>query len=159
VNPNWQNTTTPPRCQQGSCGSTGYQEQEQKDMNVCSPTYNQTQWVNAGYNPDNCPVTSCNISLTSTNINAGTGYTASYYNNSTGITYNFAVSGATGLQPLGSIPEGVYTLTISTSGTQSFGTFYSGCRFKSQSGTSATFFSVPVSSTGCVSIKIDMGGS
>jgi YD repeat-containing protein len=155
--PNWQNTTTALRCQQGSCGNTGYQEQEQRDMNVCSPTYNQTKWINAGYNPTACPIVNC-IALTSTNIAAGTGYTASYYNNATGITYNLPVSAATGLQPLGSIPEGTYTLTISTTGFQNFGTFYSGCGLKSQSGTSATFFSVPISSTGCLSVKIDMGG-
>jgi YD repeat-containing protein len=155
--PNWQNTTTALRCQQGSCGNTGYQEQEQRDMNVCSPTYNQTKWINAGYSPTACPIVNC-IALTSTNIAAGTGYTASYYNNATGITYNLPVSAATGLQPLGSIPEGTYTLTISTTGFQNFGTFYSGCGLKSQSGTSATFFSVPISSTGCLSIKIDMGG-
>ncbi len=155
--PNWQNTTTALRCQQGSCGNTGYQEQEQKDINVCSATYNQTQWVNAGYNPTACPLVNC-IALTSTNINAGTGYTASYYNNATGITYNFTVSSAAGLQPLGSIPQGVYTLTISTTGFQSFGIFYSGCVFKSQSGTSATFFNISVSSGSgaCNSIKIDM---
>jgi hypothetical protein len=52
--PNWQNTMTALRCQQGTCGNTGYEEQEQKDMNPCSPTYNQTQWVAAGYNPTAC---------------------------------------------------------------------------------------------------------
>jgi YD repeat-containing protein len=155
--PNWQNTTTVLRCQQGSCGNTGYQEQEQKDINPCSATYNQTQWVLAGYNPTACPTAKC-ISLTSTNIFAGLGYTASYYNTVTGITYNLTVSSAKGLQRLGSIPVGTYTLTISKTGFQNSGTFYSGCGFKSQSGTSATFFGVPVSLNGCISIKIDMSG-
>ncbi|MEQ1676217.1 MAG: hypothetical protein ABL876_05940 [Chitinophagaceae bacterium] len=55
--PNWQNTTTALRCQlNGSSQNTGYQEQEQKDMNPCSPTYNQLQWIVAGYNTTACPL-------------------------------------------------------------------------------------------------------
>jgi YD repeat-containing protein len=47
--PNWQNTTTPTRCKTNTqAQNTGYQEQEQRDMNICSPTYNQTQWVQVG---------------------------------------------------------------------------------------------------------------
>jgi YD repeat-containing protein len=154
--PNWQNTATAVRCQQNTCGNTGYQEQEQQDMNSCSPSYNQKRWVVTGYNPSACTVPTC-ISLTSTNIYGGSSYMASYYNNATGITYNLPVSAATGLQPLGAIPRGTYTLTISsTTGSLNYGIFYSGCLKKSISGTSATFYSVPISLTGCVSIKIDM---
>jgi hypothetical protein len=52
----WQNTSTPIRCQlNGSNQNTGYQEQEQIDMNPCSATYNQTRWVVVGYNPTVCP--------------------------------------------------------------------------------------------------------
>jgi hypothetical protein len=57
---NWQNTANV-RCQlNASFQNTGYQEQEQKDMNPCSPTYNQLQWVTAVYNTTACPVTNCN---------------------------------------------------------------------------------------------------
>ena len=38
LNADWQNTTTPLRCQLSGCSYSGYQEQEQKDMNPCSPT-------------------------------------------------------------------------------------------------------------------------
>jgi hypothetical protein len=55
---NWQNTTTPKRCKSGS--TTGEQEQEQRDLSVCSSTYNQTRWVPAGNNIHFCPFcTSC----------------------------------------------------------------------------------------------------
>ncbi|MBS1511069.1 MAG: RHS repeat protein [Bacteroidetes bacterium] len=151
--PIWQNTIEF-RCQVGACGGyTGYQEQKQIDVNWC--TNYPPQWILAGYNPGICPVTNC-IALTSTNLPAATGYVASYYNNTTGVTYNLPVPATTGLQSLGSIPEGTYTLTISrVTGTPVYATFYSGCGKKSQSGTSAIFYSVPISSTGCLSIKID----
>jgi hypothetical protein len=155
TNPNWQNTNTPLRCQQGGCGNTGYQEQEQRDMNPCSATYNTTQWVNAGYNPTACPPTNC-INLTSTN--GLTGYTASYYNTSTAITYNFSVSSTLGLQPLGTVPEGNYTLTISrTQGFPVYCEFRSGCKFQIITGTSATFYNVAVSAISCNSITITAG--
>ncbi|MBL7747095.1 MAG: hypothetical protein JNM19_06680, partial [Chitinophagaceae bacterium] len=53
----WQYTPTAPRCQvNGSNQNTGYQEQEQKDMNPCSPTYNQLRWIVTVYNPAVCPL-------------------------------------------------------------------------------------------------------
>jgi len=55
---NWQNTSTPLRCKAGS--TTGEQEQEQKDVSVCSSTYNQTRWMAAGTNLTACPA--CNSS-------------------------------------------------------------------------------------------------
>ncbi len=55
---NWQNTATL-RCQENAGQNTGYQEQEQVDINPCSPTYNQTQWILAGYDPTACPLTVC----------------------------------------------------------------------------------------------------
>jgi YD repeat-containing protein len=154
--PNWQNTNTALRCQQGSCGNTGYQEQEQRDINPCSPTYNQTQWILAGYNPTACTVPTC-VSLTSTNVTLSTNYQASYYNTTTGYTYNFNISTSSGLQNLGTIPAGTYNLTISrTSGGAMYGTFKSGCKFQSVTGTSATFYGITVSSTGCNSITINL---
>jgi Salmonella virulence plasmid 65kDa B protein len=51
----WQNTITALRCQQnGLSQNTGYQEQEQWDINPCSPTYSQTRWVVTVYNPAVC---------------------------------------------------------------------------------------------------------
>lgn len=52
----WQNTSTALRCQSLNGQNTGYQEQEQKDMNPCSPTYNQLRWLQAGYNTGICPL-------------------------------------------------------------------------------------------------------
>lgn len=56
----WQNTSTPVRCQITGGVNTGYQEQEQRDINPCSPTYNQIRWLQIGYNPTACPPYSCN---------------------------------------------------------------------------------------------------
>jgi YD repeat-containing protein len=156
--PNWQNTTTALRCQQGTCGNTGYQEQEQKNINPCSSTYNSTQWILAGYNPTACPLPTC-ITLTSTNVTNFSGYTASYYNTSSGITYNFAVSTTGGLQTLGTVPAGNYTLTISrTTGAPMYGTFKSGCWKQIITGSAATFYNVAVSSTTCNSITVNIEG-
>lgn len=57
----WQNTTTALRCQLNAGQNTGYQEQEQKDMNPCSPTYNQLRWIQTVYNTTACPLpAACN---------------------------------------------------------------------------------------------------
>lgn len=57
----WQNTATALRCQLNAGQNTGYQEQEQKDMNPCSPTYNQLRWVQTAYNTTACPLpAACN---------------------------------------------------------------------------------------------------
>lgn len=59
---NWLNTTTPVRCKTDANGqNTGEQEQEQRDMNSCSVTYNQTRWIVIGTNTTACPLpSSCN---------------------------------------------------------------------------------------------------
>lgn len=161
---NWQNTNTALRCQKDSLGlNTGYQEQEQQDMNSCSPTYQQTRWIVAGQNTTTCPLPPAEpgpVNLTSTMLPTGySGYTASYYNLATQVTYNLNVTNASGLQPLGTIPEGVYTLTISrTTGTPMYGVFKSGCFKQTASGASATFYNVNVSTTTCNSITIDLSG-
>lgn len=61
---NWQNTTTPLRCKKnGSNQNTGEQEQEQKDMNPCSGSYNQLRWTVVGTNLTACPLpVTCNSS-------------------------------------------------------------------------------------------------
>ncbi|MBL7709153.1 MAG: RHS repeat protein [Chitinophagaceae bacterium] len=57
----WQNTATALRCQLNAGQNTGYQEQEQKDMNPCSPTYNQLRWIQTIYNTTACPLpAACN---------------------------------------------------------------------------------------------------
>lgn len=54
--PNWQATGNV-RCQTGSGYNTGHQEQEQKDNNVYSSSWNTTRWVDIGVNTGACPVT------------------------------------------------------------------------------------------------------
>ena len=159
TSPTWQNTSTALRCQKDSTGQhTGNQEQEQKDVNACSASYNQTQWISVGQNTTACPLPAY-VSLTSTNITGASGYAASYFNTETNHTYTFTVQAITGLQTLGVLPAGNYTLTISkTTGTPLYGTFKSGCFKQLITGTSATFYNVPVSSAICNSITVDISG-
>lgn len=144
--PNWQNTTTPPTCQQGSCGNTGYQSQEQRDMNVCSPTYNQTQFVTV-YNPTACPTSGVNI--TYNNIVNQSGFTALYTNTATSQQYSFSIP-ATGSGVLGCLPAAMYSLSISKPGSMVYLMFSSGCH--NAEGTSAFFGKVSISTCNAVSI-------
>jgi YD repeat-containing protein len=151
----WQNTSTALRCQQGTCGNTGYQEQEQKDMNPCSSTYNQTQWVSSGYNPSTCSASTC-TTLSSNNMVGLGNYIASYYNTVTAVTYNFNISSSSGILTLGNIPIGTYNLTIyRASGLTPTLTFSSGCSFQSIEGSSATFYNINITATRCKTVKIE----
>lgn len=56
-NATWQNTATATRCKKnGSNQNTGEIEQEQKDMNPCSTTYNTLRWIVVGTNLTTCPL-------------------------------------------------------------------------------------------------------
>ncbi len=153
--PYWQNTATPLRCQQNGSGqNTGYQEQEQKDMNVCSPTSNQTRWLQTAYNPTACtPVV--NVSITCTNYLSASGFSAVYTHNTTGQVTTFSIPSSGGLQTLGTLPSGTYTLTISKPGNNMYLIFGSGCNGQTVEGLSATFYNVAVSASACNSIFID----
>lgn len=50
----WENTVTPARCRQVNGLNTGEVEQEQRDMNPCSPTNNNTRWIVTGTDVVNC---------------------------------------------------------------------------------------------------------
>lgn len=99
-----------------------------------------------------------NINLTSTNIVPGylIGYTASYYNTVTGQTYSFTIPAVSGLQALGTLPEGNYNLTISKPGANYQLTCGSGCNGMTQSGITVTFFNISVSASNCNSITLDL---
>ncbi|MGE7776566.1 hypothetical protein ACQKLP_17700 [Chitinophaga sp. NPDC101104] len=57
----WQNTATATRCKVSGGSNTGEIEQEQKDMNPCSATYNTIRWVVIGVNTTTCvPCTGVN---------------------------------------------------------------------------------------------------
>jgi hypothetical protein len=53
ITPDWQNTTV--RCKVVDGQNNGQQEQEKRDMNPCSPTYNQPEWVVMETNCIACP--------------------------------------------------------------------------------------------------------
>jgi YD repeat-containing protein len=154
VTPNWQNTATATTCELNSFGvNTGNVLQEQRDMNPCSATYNGLQWVSTGQNTTQCPVPAY-VNLTSTNTYGSTGFTATYTPGGGGAAYSFPVSATTGLQPLGTVPAGTYTLTITRNGTPLTCLFKSGCFKQMMTGTYASFSGVGVSSTTCNSITI-----
>jgi hypothetical protein len=138
-NPDWQNTMTPPVCQQGSCGNTGYQLQEQRDMNPCSPTYDSLRTIEI-YNPAGCAIGS-GINITYNNLLNTVGFTATYTNSSTGQVYSFSIP-SSGSGVLGCIPAGTYSLSIAKTGFLIPALFGTGCY--SLSGTSAYFNKVIV---------------
>lgn len=160
--PDWQNTNTALRCQQGSCGYSGYQEQEQMDMNPCSPGYmTATRWVQAGYNPTVCTpggggggeyITFSNTLPSS----SSSGWTAVYTNTATSLVYSFNIP-SSGSGTLGCVPAGNYTLSISkSSGFTVFTFFGNGCA--TQSGISAFFASVTVGSPSyCNAVTLEPG--
>lgn len=53
---NWQPTGNLRCAKDAGNNNTGYQEREEKDMESCSATYNQTRWVAYAYNATACPV-------------------------------------------------------------------------------------------------------
>lgn len=156
--PDWQNTITPLRCEVNVLNeNTGYQEQEQKDMNTCSPTYNQLKWLQVGYNATACPPPSApaNVTITGRYYIVIQGFQAQYTNTVTNITYTFSFAATGGLQTLGSIPPGIYNLTISKpSGNNVSLEFDSGCNGMITTGTFAIFYNINVSASNCNSITI-----
>lgn len=156
VSADWQNTTTAIRCKKnGSNQNTGEQEREQKDMNPCSSTYNQTRWIVTGTNTIACPLPSVNVTIKSTNPTPITGFTAKYTNKVTSVVYTFNIPSGGGLQTLGTIPSGTYDLVISKTSNNTNLMFGSGCGSQSVSGKSASFFNISVYTTDCFSIYID----
>ncbi len=160
---NWQNTTTPLRCQQGPCGNTGYQEQEQKNINPCSATYNSTKWVvpvPSGYNPTLCTPGSC-VTLSSNNVTGATGYVAVYTSTTPGAQpVTFSVPATTGVQTMGTLPPGTYNLSIYRNvGMAMYGSFKSGCNKFLITGTYANYSNINVSVTTCNSITVDISAS
>ena len=152
--PDWQNTATALRCQlNGSSQNTGYQEQEQKDMNPCSSTYNTLRWVTGVYNTTACPLPAANVTLTSSNLVGVSGFTAKFTNVSTSVVYTFTVSVSAGTQTLGTIPVGNYNILISKTGNTTSYYFEGGCLFSN--GTSATYNNRSITTTTCKSILID----
>jgi hypothetical protein len=92
------------------------------------------------------------ISFTINNSLNISGFTASYYNQSTTQTYNFTIP-ANGSGILGCLPAGIYNLTISKPGNNITIFFDIGCR--SASGTSIFFKGISVNSGSCDFVHLD----
>lgn len=136
-NADWQNTATATRCQVSNCAFTGYEEQEQMDMNTCSGTYGTKRWVQAAYNPTNCPTTTVFATITYQNFNNQSGFTATYTSTTNGKVYSFIIPTSPNSGTLGCLPVDKYTLTISKPGNTTSLQF--GCQCATMTGTSATF--------------------
>jgi hypothetical protein len=148
IYPNWQNTTTPLRCQK-NCTYTGFLEQEQKDINPCSSTYNRIRWIATVYNPQVCKPTS-GVYLFNYSPNMP-GFTAVFTNSLTGETYSFALPAA--YSRFGCVPEGTYDITISKPGNTTVLVFSTDCQ--SVTGTSGAFKNVIISTQyGCTTFYI-----
>jgi hypothetical protein len=153
--PNWQNTVTALRCQLSGGQNTGNQEQEQKDLNPCSPTYNQLRWIQVSLNTTACPPP-VNVNIRSTNSASVSGYTAAYTNVSSGQVYSFSISASTvPLRAVGTIPAGTYNLTISRTPILDELIFGSGCNGQTVTGYNASFFNIVVNPSTCNTITLD----
>lgn len=94
---NWQNTATPIRCKKDASNqNTGEQEQEQKDINPCSSTYNTIRWVVIATNTTACPLPLLVIYARLTYENTYYGYDGSYWGD---VVVRF-YSDAAGAQPI-----------------------------------------------------------
>lgn len=154
-NPVWQNTSNI-RCKvNGSSQNTGEQEREQKDINPCSPTYNTSQWVVIGTNLTACPLP--NATVYSRNYALVSGFQATYTNTATNQSYTYPISGSAGIQTLGTIPAGVYNLTISKSTNTTTYYFTPGCGGLFAYGTSSvTFYNININSSSCTTLTIEV---
>lgn len=109
ITPDWKNTSTAIRCRVVNGVNTGEQEQEQKDANPCSPTYNQLRWTVTGTNTTACPLP-VSFSLKFTNT-TNIPYTLKLIH-SGGTVYNFSVYPSSTPATLGTILQGTYTLEL-----------------------------------------------
>lgn len=88
------------------------------------------------------------VNLTSEREGNLLAYKATYYNNSTGLQYVFTIANQSGVQSLGTVPAGTYTVTIAKTGATAnltFGVYDNSCSYISIYNTSATFYNVVVS--------------
>lgn len=152
----WENTSTALRCQvNGSFEFTGYQEQEQKDMNPCSATFGQLRWIEAGYNETACPLEIEDLTVTYDNDFTLSGFTVQFTNTLTSAVQSFT-AGANSSGTLASLPAGTYNITITkiTSGMPWGLLFGTGCSY--QSGiTTATFNNVVIDDCHHITIAYD----
>jgi hypothetical protein len=149
--PNWQNTSAAPVCEQNSCGYTGYQLQQQMDMNVCSLTSGTTRNIQIS-NTTACPA-SVSYNINYQNFTNLSGYTATYTDVITGQAYTFSIpASSSGI--LGCLPTaGKYSLSISKPGGTDYLNFGTGCYFLT--GTSAFFAKVSIPACNNLTINWD----
>ncbi len=142
ITPDWQNTATSPTCLTNACGNTGYQQQEQRDMNPCSGTYNTTR-MDTVYNASACtPVSGVTIYYDNMMPSgSSSGFSVTYTNISTAQIYTFSIP-TTGAGTLGCIPAGSYRIVIGKTGNMWQTLYGTGCSY--QTGTSTVTFKLVV---------------
>jgi hypothetical protein len=156
ITPGWQNTTTALRCQKDANNqNTGSQEQEQKDMNPCSPTFNNLRWIVSGYNATACPPPATTVNITGYNSVGESGFTVRYTHVVSGLVYTFNIGTGMAPQNLGSIPSGTYNVRIRKPGNTNFYYFDIGCSYLD--GEMADFYNVVINSSTCNIASIQNG--
>ncbi len=93
-----------------------------------------------------------NVPLGYTNT-VSTGFTATYTSTQTNQQYIFPINAGQGT--IGALPEGSYNLVIAKPGNTTVYIFGSGCGTMSQSGVSATFYNINVSTAFCNAVSIN----
>ncbi len=152
----WENTLTPQRCQKNGYDNTGFLEQEQRDLNPCSSSFNQIRWVTAGENTTTCPVVLPSTTLTYNNLASVSGFTVTLTNTVTSQMHYFSMP-SSGSGTLGTVPVGTYNIVISKP-PQGIGLlllFGTGCQYQGDPWT-ATFYNVVVESCHDMSIDFDL---
>jgi 20S proteasome alpha/beta subunit len=121
----------------------------QDDVNANGQAYANT----------NGTCTPVQVTLTSLNNAAASGFTAVFTNVSTSQQYTFNINLGSNPLTMGTIPPGTYNISISKSGNTIryvFGVYNNSCSLTTASGRSATFFNIVVSvSSSCNGVQID----
>lgn len=152
----WENTSTALRCQvNGSFEYTGYQEQEQRNMNPCSATFNQLRWTQTSYNATACPLEVDEITVTYQNYFTVSGFTVQLTNTGTSQVFSFTAA-ANSSGTLGLVPAGTYNIVFTriTSGLPWMLLFGTDCHLQSGTNT-ATFNNVNITSCNHMTINYD----
>jgi|GEM_PF-2291026 RHS Repeat. len=112
TSPIWQNTETPLRCQKNSNGNnTGWQEQEQRDVNPNSPGFGQVRWVAVSNNPDVCPVPLPMMNINANNYADEEGWRVTFTNLTTQEVFDLEIP-KTVRGYIGQIRKGLYDVRI-----------------------------------------------
>lgn len=112
TSPNWQNTGTPIRCQKNSNNeNTGWQEQEQRDVNPNSESFGDIQWVAVSQNQTVCPPPLPMMNINANNYAGEEGWRVTFTNIATDEVFDLAIPPPV-RGSIGQIRKGTYNVRI-----------------------------------------------